>query len=163
MGTLTTCTSQLIFQFADLDPGSGAFLAPGSGIRKKIQNQDPGSEMNIRDLIFVNLVYFLVLKHLNSLIRIRDLVNLDLGSGMEKIGSGIRDKHPGSATLSFSRGVKYDPVKEGFHQGHTVCIALSKLSPPFPSGSHVTLKKVSDVAQGHNEVVVNIRSQRSAG
>jgi hypothetical protein len=93
----------------------------------------------------------------------RDLVNLDPRSGMEK--NRIRDpgKHPGSATLSFSRGVKYDPVKEGFHQGHTVCIALSKLSPPFPSGSHVTLKKVSGVAQGHNEVVVNIRSQRSAG
>jgi hypothetical protein len=29
--------------------------------------------------------------------RIRDLVNP--GSGMEKIGSWIRDKHPGSATL----------------------------------------------------------------
>jgi hypothetical protein len=24
---------------------------------------------------------------------------LDLGSGMEKFGFGIRDKHPGSATL----------------------------------------------------------------
>jgi hypothetical protein len=30
-------------------------------------------------------------------IRICGLVNS--GSGMEKIGSGIRDKHPGSATL----------------------------------------------------------------
>jgi hypothetical protein len=39
-------------------------------------------------------------------IRIRDLVNL--GSGTEKIGSGIRDlgeKHLGPATLGFSRVV----------------------------------------------------------
>jgi hypothetical protein len=34
--------------------------------------------------------------------RIRDpgiFVTLDPGSGMEKLGSEIRDKHPGSATL----------------------------------------------------------------
>jgi hypothetical protein len=32
-------------------------------------------------------------------IRIRGIQNLfDLGSGMEKFGSGIWDKHPGSAT-----------------------------------------------------------------
>ncbi len=30
---------------------------------------------------------------------IRDLVNPGSGTGMEKVGSGIRDKHPGSATL----------------------------------------------------------------
>jgi hypothetical protein len=32
--------------------------------------------------------------------RIRDVKNLDPGSGMEKFGSGIWDKHPGSATLN---------------------------------------------------------------
>ncbi len=31
--------------------------------------------------------------------RIREGKNSDPGSGMEKVGSGIRDKHPGSATL----------------------------------------------------------------
>jgi hypothetical protein len=30
---------------------------------------------------------------------IRDGKNSDPGSGMEKMGSGIRDKHPGSTTL----------------------------------------------------------------
>jgi hypothetical protein len=32
-------------------------------------------------------------------IRIRDLVSPVLGSGMKKVGSGILDKHPGSAIL----------------------------------------------------------------
>jgi hypothetical protein len=35
----------------------------------------------------------------NSLIRIRIRDLLDPGSGMEKFGSRIRDKHPRSATL----------------------------------------------------------------
>jgi hypothetical protein len=53
--------------------------------------------------------HFLGLKHLNSLMRIRDP-----GSGMETVrirdprwkivGSGIRDKHPGSATLLIREG-----------------------------------------------------------
>jgi hypothetical protein len=33
---------------------------------------------------------------------IRDGDSSDPGSGMEKVGSGIRDKHPGSATLEKS-------------------------------------------------------------
>jgi hypothetical protein len=37
----------------DPDPGSGASLIPGSGMEK---NPDPGSEMNIFELIFENLV-----------------------------------------------------------------------------------------------------------
>jgi hypothetical protein len=54
---------------------------------KRIRDEHPGS-------------YFRELrKYLNSLMRtpIRD--HFDPGSGMEKSGSGIRDKHPGSATL----------------------------------------------------------------
>ncbi len=56
---------------------------------KKIQigNEQPGSYFReIRN-------NFLGLKYLNSLIRIRD-------RGWKKFGSGIRDKHPGSATLA---------------------------------------------------------------
>jgi hypothetical protein len=51
------------------DPGSGAFLIPGSEIRirdqgwKKIQIQDPGSGMNIPDLIFEYRVSILWVKN----------------------------------------------------------------------------------------------------
>jgi hypothetical protein len=71
------------------------------------KNPVPGSGMFILDLFFENLVTVFGLKYFSSSmrIRIRDLVNLV--SGTEKIGSGIRDpgqKHPGSATLGFSTG-----------------------------------------------------------
>jgi len=33
------------------------------------------------------------------MLRIRDEDTSDPGSGMKKVGSGIRDKHPGSATM----------------------------------------------------------------
>jgi hypothetical protein len=86
----------------DPDPGSGAFLTPGSGIREDrksasgagIRDEQPGS-------YFPELKnHFLGLKYLNSLTRIRDPGWRQLGSGMEK--SRIRDKHPGSATLQNS-------------------------------------------------------------
>jgi hypothetical protein len=48
----------------------------------EIKHPDPGSGMK----------NFLGLKYLNSLMRIQD-------PGWKKVGSGIRDKHPGSATL----------------------------------------------------------------
>jgi hypothetical protein len=70
---------------ADPDPGSGAFLTPGSGMGRK-----SGSGTGI---------WFFWLKYFNSLMRIRDPGWRQFGSGMEKVGSGIRDKHPGSATL----------------------------------------------------------------
>ncbi len=56
--------------------------------------------MNIPNLLFENLVSVFRVKKFNSFmqIRIRDLVNP--GSGMEKVGSGIRAKHSGSATLT---------------------------------------------------------------
>jgi hypothetical protein len=61
--------------------------------RKKIQIRDehPGS------YILVLSISLLGRKHLFMRIRIRDFVSPV--SGMEKIGSGIRDKHPGSTTL----------------------------------------------------------------
>jgi hypothetical protein len=41
---------------ADPDPGSGAFLIPGSGMGKK--NPDPGSGVNIPDPFFDSLKKF---------------------------------------------------------------------------------------------------------
>jgi hypothetical protein len=92
---------------ADLDPGLGTFLTPGSGIRdgrksasgSGIRDEQPGS-------------YFLELKnHFFAFfgVKIHKFFDEDPGSGMEKVrirdpgwkkvGSRIRDKHPGSATL----------------------------------------------------------------
>ncbi len=91
------------------NPGSGAFLTPGSGIRDgKNQYSDPGSGsgMNNPDPISESLETIFCAQILNSLMRI-----WDPGSGIEKFrsgirdgknsgpGSGIRDKHPGSRTL----------------------------------------------------------------
>jgi hypothetical protein len=73
------------------DPGSGAFLSPGYEMGK---NQDSGSGMNIPDYISESFETIFWLKCLNSLMRIRES-----GSGMEKFGSKIRDRCPGSATL----------------------------------------------------------------
>jgi hypothetical protein len=94
------------------DPGLGAFLTPGSGIRdgkqsasgSGIRDEQSGSYfLELRNHSFA----FLGSKYLNSLMRIRDLGSgirdgdsSDPGSGMEK--SRIRAKHPGSATLSGS-------------------------------------------------------------
>ncbi len=69
----------------------GRKSASGSGIR----DEQPGSYfLELRNHFFA----FLGFKYLNSLMRIRDGDSSDPGSGMEKIP--IRDKHPGSATLS---------------------------------------------------------------
>jgi hypothetical protein len=80
---------------ANLDPGSGSFLTPGSGMEKK---SGSGSGMNNPDHISESLETIFWVKYLNSLLRIRDGKKSDPGSWMEKIGSGIRDKHPRSAT-----------------------------------------------------------------
>jgi hypothetical protein len=70
------------------------------------QHPDPGSGMNIEQpgSYFLELrnhfFSFLRLKYLNSLIRIRD-------RGWKKVGSGIRDTHPGSATLTST----YNPAE----------------------------------------------------
>ncbi len=94
---------------ADPDPGSGAFLTPGSGMGRNsasgsgIRDEQPGSYfLELRN-------HFFVLKYLNSLMRIRDPGWRQFGSGIldpgwKKVVSGIRDKHPGSATQLFSDG-----------------------------------------------------------
>jgi hypothetical protein len=99
------------------DPGSSAFLTPGSGIRDgkqigsgfriRIRDDQPGSYfLELRN-------HFLELKYLNSLVRIRDPgsgmetifwvkilkffdsdADPDPGSGMEKFGSGINIPDP---------------------------------------------------------------------
>jgi hypothetical protein len=81
------------------DPGSGAFLTPGSRIRdpgsgmgKKsrsgsgIRDEDPGSYFReLRNKFWVKM-----LKLLDA--------DQDPGSGVEKFEPGIRDKHHGSST-----------------------------------------------------------------
>jgi hypothetical protein len=62
------------------------------------QDPDPGSGMNNPDHISESLKNYFGLKCLNSLMWIRDPKNSD--PGWKKFGSGIRDKHPGSATLN---------------------------------------------------------------
>ncbi len=86
----------------------GAFLTPGSGIRdgrksasgSGIRDEQPGSyffELRNHFLVFFR-------------VKILKFFDEDPGSGMEtvrirdpgwkKVGSGIQDKHPGSATLT---------------------------------------------------------------
>jgi hypothetical protein len=61
-------------------------------------NPDPGSGINIPDNFSESLetVFWLII--LNSLMQIQIRYFFYPGSGMEKLGSGIRQKNPGSAT-----------------------------------------------------------------
>jgi len=115
--------------FQNRDPGLGAFMTPGSGIRdgKKsasgsgIRDEQPGS-------------YFLVLRNhffAFSKVKILKFFDEDPGSGMEtvrirdprwkKVGSGILDKHPGSATLLMSND------KTFIHGSHeAVCLTVQE-------------------------------------
>ncbi len=79
------------------DPGTGAFLTPGSGMGK---NPDPGWTSQI--ILPGNLKQFLWPKIPKFFDADMDpgsgiFLTLDPGSGMEKFGSGI--KHPGSVIL----------------------------------------------------------------
>jgi hypothetical protein len=80
---------------ADPDPESGAFLNPGSGMGRKSAS---GSRMNNPNHIFYSLeTIFLVvlgLKYLSFLMRIQDPGWRQIGSGMEKVGSGINIPDP---------------------------------------------------------------------
>jgi len=75
------------YSVADPDLGSGAFLSPGSGLEKNSGSEDPRS-------------YLLKLRNSSGL-KILKLFHADPdpGFGMEKFGSRIGDKHPGSAAL----------------------------------------------------------------
>ncbi len=92
------------------DPGLGAFLTPGSGIRdgrksvfgSGIRDEQPGSYfLELKN----HFCAFLGVKYVNSLMRIRDGDSSD--PGWKKVGSGIRNKHPGSATLLKFLGSEY--------------------------------------------------------
>jgi len=66
----------------------GQISGSGSGIR--IRDEQPGPYfLELRN-------HFSGLKYLNSLMRIRDL-------RWKKVRSGIRDRHPGSATLLYRK------------------------------------------------------------
>jgi hypothetical protein len=60
-----------------------------------------GSGINNRIILYFQELrnHFLGLKYLNSLMQIRDRKIRIRDPGWKKIGSGIRDKHPGYATL----------------------------------------------------------------
>ncbi len=71
---------------ADKDPGSGAFLTPGSGFRDpgwvKSQNPDPAEQPGS---------YFRDLRNHFFRVTILQFFDADPGSWMEKFGSGIRE------------------------------------------------------------------------
>jgi hypothetical protein len=94
----------VIFAFFSVaDPGSGAFLTPGSGMGKKIRIRiwDEQSESYFRELR--NNFCVKHFKDISSFMRIRDPGWKKFVSEIRdgKIPTGIRDKHPGSATLHF--------------------------------------------------------------
>ncbi len=72
-----------------------------------VKNQDPGSGINNTYPYFRE-----IRKYLNSLVRIMYPGWQIFGSGMQKFGSGIRDKHPGSATLGLTKK-KYSVLGSG--------------------------------------------------
>jgi hypothetical protein len=69
-----------------VDPGSGAFLTPGSGMN----NPDHISE-SLETIFWVKIFKFFDADPGSGMekIRIRDGKNSDPGSGMEKFGSGM--------------------------------------------------------------------------
>ncbi len=119
----------LFYSVADPDPGSGAFLTPGSGIRNRFfpdpgsRISDPGSQTHIFEGFSDNFLgknfnnswkigpnFFL--QHIKYKIIFSFVKFVATKNGVTKknfsplsfvavFGSGIRDKHPGSATLLF--------------------------------------------------------------
>ncbi len=84
--------SYISYSVADPDPGSGAFLIPGSGMGKKSE-----SEMNNPDHIPRAWKPFFRVKYLNSCMRIGD-------PGWKKFGSGINIADPHHQFLIFHLG-----------------------------------------------------------
>jgi hypothetical protein len=71
----------------------------------RIRDEQPGSYfLELRNPFLV----FLVLKYQNSLMRIRD--GDSSSPGWKKVGSGIRNKHPGSATLEITDTILKKPT-----------------------------------------------------
>ncbi len=105
LGERTVHGTQMLCSVADPDLESGAFLTPGSGMGRKSASRagirDEQSGSYFPELWNHFFVFFLV--------KILKFFDVDPGSGMEtvrirdpgwkKVGFGIRDKHPGSATL----------------------------------------------------------------
>jgi hypothetical protein len=60
------------------------------------QHPDPGSRINNPDHIFLELR-----NHFFCFFGVKILKFFDEDPGWKKVGSGIRDKHPGSATLVY--------------------------------------------------------------
>jgi hypothetical protein len=77
--------------------------------------------------------HFLGLKYLNSLMRTRD-------PGWRQFGSGIRNKHPGSATLN--RGAWLSLAPHPLPPSHPMRMARLRSSagrPPYVHSSHISL------------------------
>ncbi len=81
------CVATAIRSVSDPDPGSSAFLTPGSGIR--IRDPDPGWTTRI---IFPSWEFGF--KYLNSLMWIRDGKTTFRDPGWKKVGSGINIPDP---------------------------------------------------------------------
>jgi len=104
--------------------------------------------MNIPELIFENLVSVFCVK--NTPIHL-----CRSGSGMEKVGSGIRDKHPGSAALQ-KNPAKLSLLAYPYFLSFLIALLwsvpplpLSKglpvpLVPQFPSFSSVEVLSISN-------------------
>ncbi len=89
------CIFHLSYQCCEFGFGIRCFFTPGTGM-EKIRIRDKHSGSYFRELS----KNFLGLKILNFALRIQDPVLFwHLDPGWEKPGSGILDKHPGSATL----------------------------------------------------------------
>jgi hypothetical protein len=111
--------------------GSRAFLTPRSGIRDPgwVKNQDPylGSGLKIPDHISERLETILLVKPLNSLmrIRIRDSESFLLWirvPGMEKILPGSRINIPDPQTASWSGSGSTGPTESGSEtSSHRIC------------------------------------------
>jgi hypothetical protein len=110
--------------FLPLDPGSG--IRDGKKVSIRIRDEQPGSYfLELRN----HFLGFFGLKYLNSLMRIRDpRSGMETGRirdpGWKKVGSGIQDKHPGSATLVFGHqnpGSGLDPDPESKNPDPQLC------------------------------------------
>jgi hypothetical protein len=91
----------LYFSVADLDPGSGAFLTPVSGIRDQGSGMGKksrtGSGMNIPDHISESLETLFLVKIIKFFYGDPDLgsrIFLTLDPGWKKFGSGINIPYP---------------------------------------------------------------------